>query len=53
MKGRHEMKQLIVAVGLALLGLCIFRMMITDSSSMYNIASDSLRSVKEYYICTN
>lgn len=47
------MKQLIVVVGLALLGLNIFRMMIVDSNGIYNAASDSLRSVKEYYICTN
>ena len=47
------MKQLIVVVGLALLGLNIFRMMIMDSYSIYNAASDSLRSVKEYYLCTN
>lgn len=47
------MKQLIVAVGLALLGLGIFRMMITDSNSLYNAASDSLYHIKEYYLCTN
>ena len=47
------MKQLIVAVGLALLGLSIFHMMITDNNSMMNAASDSLRSVKEYYSCMN
>ena len=47
------MKQLIVAVGLALLGLNIFRMMIMDSNSLYHAASDSLRSVKEYYLCKN
>ena len=48
-----RIKQLIVAVGLALLGLSIFNMMITDRNSLYNAAADSLRSVKEYYICTN
>ena len=47
------MKQLIVVLGLALLGLSIFRMMIIDSNSMYRAASESLRSVKEYYLCTN
>ena len=54
MTGRRDrMKQLIVTLGLALLGLSIFSMMITDSNSMYNAASDSLRSVKEYYLCMN
>lgn len=47
------MKQLIVALGLALLGLNIFHMMITDSRSMYNAAAESLISVKEYYQCMN
>ncbi len=47
------MKQLIVVVGLALLGLNIFHMMIMDSNSLYHAASDSLRSIKEYYLCTN
>jgi len=47
------MKQLIVTVGLALLGLHIFHMMILDSNSLYHTASDSLTSVKEYYLCTN
>ena len=47
------MKQLIVVVGLALLELNIFRMMILDSNSLYHAASDSIRSVKEYYLCTN
>ncbi len=47
------MKQLIIVVGLALLGLNIFNMMITDRNGLYHAASDSLRSVKEYYLCTN
>lgn len=47
------MKQLIVCVGLALLGLNIFHMMILDSNSLYHAAGDSLKGIKEYYQCTN
>lgn len=47
------MKQLIVALGLALLGLNIFNMMINESDSLYRAAADSLIAVKEEYICTN
>lgn len=47
------MKQLIVTLGLALLGLNIFNMMMTGSGSLYSTCADSLRNVKEYYICMN
>lgn len=47
------MKQLIVVLGLALLGLNIFNMMVSGENSMYRAASDSIRNIKEYYICTN
>ena len=47
------MKQFIVCVGLALLGLYIFRMMITDSRSLYKAASSAISQTREYYQCMN
>ena len=47
------MKQLIVTLGLVLLGLRIFGMMITDENSLYKAASNAISSQKEAYVCTN
>ena len=47
------MKQLIVTLGLALLGLNIFRMMMFGDGSLLNTASRAIEETKEYYVCTN
>ncbi len=47
------MKQLIVTVGLVLLGLAVFRMMVTDSHSLYRTAAEAITQTKEYYECKN
>ena len=47
------MKQLIVALGLALLGLSIFRMMTIGDGSLLSTASRAIEETREYYICTN
>ena len=48
-----QMKQLIVALGLALLGLSIFRMMTIGDGSLLGTASRAIEETREYYICTN
>ncbi len=47
------MKQLIVTLGLMLLGMRIFGMMITDDNSMYKASLNAISSQKEAYVCTN
>ena len=47
------MKQLIVTIGLILLGVRIFGMMVTDQGSLYNASCEALKAVKEAYECTN
>lgn len=47
------MKQLIVTVGLVLLGIAVFNMMVTDSHSLYNTAAEAIKQTKEYYECMN
>ncbi len=47
------MKQLIVTLGLMLLGIRIFGMMVTDEGSLYRAAADAIASQKEAYVCTN
>lgn len=47
------MKQLIITLGLIMLGLGIFRMMITGEGSMYQVTREMLLSAKEAYECTN
>ena len=46
------MKQLIVTLGLILLGLGIYKMMVTDGNSLYNVTLRTLISMKEAYLCT-
>ena len=46
------MKQLIVTIGLIIMGLGIFRLMITDHDSLYNTSLNALRETKEAYLCT-
>ena len=46
------MKQLIVTVGLILLGLGIFRLMVTDSNSLYNASLRAINESREAYLCT-
>ena len=47
------MKQLIVTLGLMLLGLRIFGMMITDENSLYKASASAISAQKEAYVCTN
>ena len=47
------MKQLIVTLGLALLGLNIFRMMMIGDGSLFSAASRAIEETREYYVCTN
>ena len=47
------MKQLIVTLGLMLLGIRIFGMMITDEGSLYKASINAIASQKEAYVCTN
>lgn len=46
------MKQLIITIGLILLGLSIFRMMVTDRNSLYNTSLRMISETKEAYLCT-
>ena len=52
-KGGNPVKQFIVTVGLALLGLMIFRMMITDSHGMYKAVCGVISQTRECYECRN
>ncbi len=47
------MKQLIVTLGLMLLGLRIFGMMITDDGSLYEKTARGIGEMKEAYVCMN
>ena len=46
------MKQLIITLGLVLLGLGIFRMMVTDKDSLYHLSVKAISDTKEAYLCT-
>ena len=46
------MKQLIITIGLIILGLGIFGMMITDDNSLFKSVVNVLQYEKEAYLCT-
>ena len=47
-----SMKQLIITIGLIILGLGIFGMMITDDNSLFKSVVKVLQYEKEAYLCT-
>lgn len=47
------MKQLLITLGLMLLGIRIFGMMITDDDSLYKASVNAISNQKEAYVCTN
>ena len=47
------MKQLIVTVGLLILGVIIFSMMMTGPDSLYEVSKDAVNAAKEEYQCMN
>lgn len=48
----RPVKQLIITIGLIILGLGIFRMMITDDNSLLKSVVKVLQYEKEAYLCT-
>ena len=52
-KEGYLMKQLIITLGLLLLGIRIFGMMISDEGSLYKASLGVLQAQKEAYVCTN
>ena len=47
------MKQLIVTVGLLLLGIQIYSMMMLGPDSLYEVSSEAVNAAKEEYQCMN
>lgn len=47
------MKQLIVTVGLLILGIQVFSMMMLGPDSLYEVSREAVNASKEEYQCTN
>ncbi len=47
------MKQLMVTVGLMLLGIIIFSLMMNGPGSLYEVSREAVNAAKEAYPCMN